>query len=173
MAFNPTSECAVALLWLREIIERLGLKLNEAKTQIRDARRESFDFLGYTFGPLVSQRTGRTYLGAAPSKRAVRRMRRSLWRLLRSGNQAPRAVIVVEMNRRLEGWANYFSIGTVQRSYWVIDHGAADLLRRFLVRRHKVSGRGTRRFSNQYLHEQLGLVQLLGRRAVLTSHAVT
>ena len=30
---------------------RLGLALNEAKTSMRDARRERFDFLGYTFGP--------------------------------------------------------------------------------------------------------------------------
>ena len=30
---------------------RLGLTLNEAKTSVRNARRESFDFLGYTFGP--------------------------------------------------------------------------------------------------------------------------
>ena len=29
---------------------RLGLTLNEAKTSIRDARRERFDFLGYAFG---------------------------------------------------------------------------------------------------------------------------
>jgi RNA-directed DNA polymerase len=32
-----------ALNWLRWIIERLGLRLNEEKTCVRDARRESFD----------------------------------------------------------------------------------------------------------------------------------
>ena len=31
-----------------------GLALNEAKTSVRDARRERFDFLGYTFGPHTS-----------------------------------------------------------------------------------------------------------------------
>ena len=30
---------------------RLGLTLNEAKTSVKDARAEDFDFLGYTFGP--------------------------------------------------------------------------------------------------------------------------
>ncbi len=30
---------------------KLGLTLNEAKTSLKDARRERFDFLGYTFGP--------------------------------------------------------------------------------------------------------------------------
>jgi RNA-directed DNA polymerase len=53
-----------ALAWLKWIIERIGLSLNEAKTSVRDARRESFDFLGYTFAPMVHRMTGRTYLAS-------------------------------------------------------------------------------------------------------------
>ncbi len=40
-----------ALAWTRAIMTRLGLTLNEAKTSVRDARADDFDFLGYTFGP--------------------------------------------------------------------------------------------------------------------------
>jgi len=40
-----------ALGWLRGALERLELTLNEKKTSLRNARRERFDFLGYTFGP--------------------------------------------------------------------------------------------------------------------------
>jgi len=40
-----------ALDWTRKVITRLGLTLNEAKTSIKQARKESFNFLGYTFGP--------------------------------------------------------------------------------------------------------------------------
>ena len=36
---------------LRLIKLWLGLALNETKTAVRNARRERFDFLGYTFGP--------------------------------------------------------------------------------------------------------------------------
>ena len=38
---------------------RLGLTLNEAKTSLKDARQERFDFLGYSFGsrPLQSERS--------------------------------------------------------------------------------------------------------------------
>jgi hypothetical protein len=56
----------------RWITEKLGLGLNEAKTRVCDAERESFDFLGYTFGPMVFRRTGKTYVGATPSKKRVR-----------------------------------------------------------------------------------------------------
>src|SRR5438874_10995741 len=44
--------CATeALNWTRSVMTRIGLTLNEAKTSIKQARREHFDFLGYTFGP--------------------------------------------------------------------------------------------------------------------------
>ena len=44
---------AQALEWTRGAMTTLGLTLNEEKTSVRDARQESFDFLGYTFGPQV------------------------------------------------------------------------------------------------------------------------
>ena len=40
-----------ALAWTRQVMGRLGLTLNEAKTSVREARQDSFDFLGYSFGP--------------------------------------------------------------------------------------------------------------------------
>jgi RNA-directed DNA polymerase len=55
-------KAAEALGWTRGVLERLGLTLNEKKTSLRNARRERFDFLGYTFGPHFSGRTGREYL---------------------------------------------------------------------------------------------------------------
>jgi RNA-directed DNA polymerase len=37
-----------ALEWTRQVVTRLGLTLNEAKTSIRQARKEGFNFLGYS-----------------------------------------------------------------------------------------------------------------------------
>jgi RNA-directed DNA polymerase len=42
---------AEALAWTKSVMTRLGLTLNEAKTSLRNARQERFDFLGYSFGP--------------------------------------------------------------------------------------------------------------------------
>jgi RNA-directed DNA polymerase len=42
---------ADALAWTRQVMTKLGLTVNEAKTTVRDARQEHFDFLGYSFGP--------------------------------------------------------------------------------------------------------------------------
>ena len=40
-----------ALTWTKAVMTKLGLALNEAKTSVKNAREESFDFLGYTLGP--------------------------------------------------------------------------------------------------------------------------
>jgi len=165
------SGAETALKSLRWIVERLGLRLNEQKTHLRHAREESFDFLGYTFGPMIFRRTGRGYLGVTPSKKRVKRFKQSLRAVLRPGNQGRSGEVVAEVNRRLVGWANYFSVGTLSDVYRSLDEYSCMLLRRFLVRRHKVPGRGTRRFGNQWLRANLGLVQLYQRRQVAPSHA--
>ena len=157
--------------WLKWIIEKLGLRLNEQKTCIRSGRRESFDFLGYTFGPKRNRQTGRVYLAVAPSKKAVARARQAIRDVLRPGNQAPTPVVIAQVNRCLMGWSNYFSIGTVRQANTALDRYAFDQLRAFLVRRHKVPARGTRRFSWQHVHQTLGLVCLQDRRPYTPLHA--
>ena len=78
-----------ARTWAREVMTRLGLSLNETKTCLRDARKECFDFLGYSFGPHYSPRTGRRYLGASPSKKSVARLKPRISAILRRGNKEP------------------------------------------------------------------------------------
>ncbi len=43
---------------LKCYLERKGLTLNEAKTRVLDANRESFRFLGFEIGMKVSSNTG-------------------------------------------------------------------------------------------------------------------
>src|ERR1700685_4142782 len=60
-----------ALTWTKAVMTKLGLTLNEAKTSLKDARRERFDFLGYSFGPHRYKANGYWYLSASPSKKSV------------------------------------------------------------------------------------------------------
>ena len=84
---------AEALAWTSSVMTKLGLELNEAKTSLKDARRESFDFLGYTLGPCRFPNGGRWYLGAAPSKKSVLRIKRKVSDLLRPGNKGAWLVV--------------------------------------------------------------------------------
>jgi len=71
--------------------------------------------------------------------------------------------IVVKLNRQLVGWANYFYLGPVSPAYRTINDHVTKRLRRWLCSKHKVPGKGTTRYPNQYLYEQLGLVNLPAR----------
>ena len=77
---------AEALAWTKAVMTKLGLTLNEAKTSLKDARTESFDFLGYTFGPHHYRKDGHWYLGASPSKKSVQRIKDKIGELLVPGN---------------------------------------------------------------------------------------
>ena len=71
-----------ALAWTKAVMTKLGLALNEAKTSVKNAREESFDFLGYTLGPRHFPAGGRWYLSASPSKKSVRRIKTKVSELL-------------------------------------------------------------------------------------------
>jgi RNA-directed DNA polymerase len=157
---------AQALEWTAGVMAALKLSLNAAKTSIKNGRREHFDFLGYSFGPeqLRPPRSG-WYLAARPSKRSLAQLRASVAEALNPANTDPWWKIVTELNRKLGGWANYFSYGTTWQSYWAADWYVCDRVRGFLQRRHKVPTRGTRRFSDQYIYGSRGVLSLRTLRA--------
>jgi hypothetical protein len=71
------------------------------------------------------------------------------------------ATQVHRLNRRLVGWANYFCLGRVRQAYRNMNHHAVKRLRQWLCHKHKVRGyRGTSRFSDKYLHDTLGLINI-------------
>jgi len=151
---------AKALDWTRQVMKRLGLTLNEAKTVIKEARRERFDFLGYTFGPHHYRKDGHWYLGASPSKKSVGRFRQKVGDLLKPGNMGTWTEVRGQLNSMLRGWSGYFGYGTRLMAYRAIDNYVYERARYFLRRRHKVQSRGTVRFSDNVVFEKLGVLRL-------------
>jgi RNA-directed DNA polymerase len=132
-----------ALDWTRRVVIRLGLTLNDAKTSIKQARKESFDFLGYTFGPHCFEPDGRWYLGASPSKKSVSRIKQKVGDLLVPNNVEPWPEVRDRLNQILRGWCAYFSYGTTAQAYRAVDYYVYESVRHYLRRRHQVRSRGT------------------------------
>jgi group II intron reverse transcriptase/maturase len=146
---------------MQNLMERLGLTVNEAKTRVCHVPDESFDFLGYTIGRCHSTQTGKAYIGTRPAKKRITRVcgtiheiTSSRWLMLDAQDR------VVRLNRLLRGWANYFCLGPVSKAYRAIDAHARYRLRSWLCRKHKVQGLGITRFPDDYLYRTLGLVRL-------------
>lgn len=151
---------AEALVWTRHVMTRLGLTLNEAKTHVRDSRQERFDFLGYAFGPLRYRKDGHWYLGASPSRKSVQRFKDKVGDLLVPGNKRPWPEVRDQLNAMLRGWSAYFGYGTRLQAYRAVDGHVYDRVRNFLVKRHKVQGRGTQRFPHDLVFGELGVLAL-------------
>ena len=152
---------AEALAWTKAVMTKLGLTLNEEKTSLRDARSESFDFLGYTFGPHRHWKDGQWYPGVSPSAKSVRRIKAKIGDLLVPTNKGTWPDVRDQLNRLLTGWSAYFAYGSLRRAYRAVDHHVYDRVQHFLVHRHKVKGRGTRRFPYVYVVGKLGVRRLL------------
>jgi RNA-directed DNA polymerase len=151
---------AEALAWARRTMTKLGLTLNETKTAIRDARREPFDFLGYSFGPHHYRKDGHWYLGASPSRKSVLRLKAKVSEILVPGNLGTWPEVRDRLNRLLRGWSAYFGYGTRMPAYRAIDNHVYERVRRFLVRRHKVPTHGTSRFPREAVFGALGVLHL-------------
>jgi RNA-directed DNA polymerase len=155
-------KAAESLGWARGTLTRLGLTVNERKTSIRNARKERFDFLGYTFGPHFSRRTGREHMGCSPSKKSMNRIKETVGEHLTPGNKGPWEEVRDRLNQKLRGWKTYFGYGSPARAYAVLDEHVEERVRNFLRRRHKVSSQGTRQFSMKRIYGELGVFRLRG-----------
>jgi RNA-directed DNA polymerase len=153
-------KAAEALNWTRQVTARMGVTLNEAKTSIKQARQESFNFLGYTFGPHRYKKDGHWYLGASPSKKAVARIKEKVGNHLLPGNTGTWEEVRDRLNQILRGWSAYFSYGTRTMAYRAVDNYVYNSVRHFLRRRHNVQSRGTRQFSDEVVFGELGVLRL-------------
>jgi len=148
-----------ALAWTEGVMTRLGLSLNHAKTCVRQARRERFDFLGYSFGPHCYRQTGQWFNGASPSKKSIQRLKGKVADILKPGNMGTWPQVRDQIHRLMRGWCGYFSYGTHYATDRAIEAYLYDQVRNFLVRRHKVPTRGTRRFSKEAVFGTLGILR--------------
>ena len=151
---------AEALDWTRRVMTRLGLTLNEAKTSIKAVRKESFHFLGYTFGPHRYKPDGHWYLGASPSKKSRQRIKQKVGDLLIPVNVGQWEEVRARLNQILRGWAAYFSYGSRATAYREVNHYVSDRVRHFLRRRHKVQSRGTEHYGHQRIFGELKVLRL-------------
>jgi len=148
------------LALLKQILDRLGLTLNETKTHTVDAFQESFDFLGFSFQMRRSRNSGKWYPHTAPSKKSIQRIKEKAKSLTdRKLTLIPMDSLMVTLNRSIHGWCNYFHYRNSSAAFGEVKWYVEERARTHLRRRHKIRCRGTgfERFSNEVLYQQYGL----------------
>src|ERR1700751_1506295 len=155
-----------ALTAMQDMMTKLKLTVNQAKTRVCQVPEAKFDFLGYTFGRCYSPQTGRAYLGTTPSQQRVQRICAAISEATRRNHtQQTAEALVARLNREVIGWANYFWLGPISKAYRAVERHTRRRLRQWLCAKHKVAGAGTGRYLDDLLHERFGLVRLTQRTA--------
>jgi RNA-directed DNA polymerase len=90
----------------------------------------------------------------------VQRLKTRIGDLLVPSNIDPWPEVRDKLNRSLRGWSNYFGYGSRGKAYRSVDQYVIERVRSFLARRHKVQGRGNRRFTFDVIHRELGVLCL-------------
>lgn len=96
---------------LKELLDRMGLKLNEEKTRLLNAKEESFNFLGFTFryDRDIKGRDTR-YWNVMPSKKSEQKIRDKVKEYLKTHGHSNAHEVAKGLNEMLRGWLNYFEI---------------------------------------------------------------
>ena len=96
---------------LKNFLQRMGLSLNESKTRKIDARKESFNFLGFMIR-YDKDIKGRDfcYWNIMPSKKSEQKIRDKVKEYLRTHGHYKAEEIANGLNTIIRGWLNYFSI---------------------------------------------------------------
>jgi hypothetical protein len=157
---------AEALTVMRDMLRRLKLTVNEAKTRLCQSPDEPFNFPGYTIGRCYWWKTGGAYIGVRPSDQKILGLNREIHEQTdRRWLWLEREEMVERLNRLVGGWANYFCLGTVTAAYRKVTAHVCYRLRQWLARKYRVRGSGWSRFSDHYLYTVLGLLRLQRRPA--------
>jgi len=150
---HSQQEAQEVLEQLRQWTEAAGLTLHPTKTRILDASQKGgFDFLGYHF------ERGHRW----PRSKSRDKFREAIRQKTRRLTPLPMNQIIVEVNRTLRGWFEYFQ-HSIANIFQREDQWVRQRLRTLLRRRHKLPGRARgrdyQRWSNAYF-AQLGLISM-------------
>lgn len=146
-------EAEEALEQVRQWMQQAGLTLHPTKTRIVNANEPGgFDFLGYHFE--------RGYRW--PRQKSLDKFKQTIRDKSRRSRPGPLVHLIQDLNKTLRGWFAYFK-HSHYTTFETLDGWLRERLRTILRKRHKRSGRATRkdhqRWPNAYFAER-GLISL-------------
>ena len=139
-------EAEAALVFIKEVLERLGLSLHETKTRLVKFE-EGFEFLGFRF---------RWYrLGIRP--KAIERFKERIRMMTQRQQGRNVGAVITDLTPVIRGWAQYFGIGEVGAAFTHLDGWIRMRIRSFRSKRRRRSD--NHRFTNRRL-AKWGLLSL-------------
>jgi group II intron reverse transcriptase/maturase len=143
--------------WLRSWLAEQGLKLNEEKTRVVEAR-EGFAFLGFQVRWQPARRSGREYAHVEPARKSQAGLRDKVRAILNHWTRHEHTEeIIRRVNRLLRGWSGYFHYQNSSRVFGKMRWWVNDRLRRWLWRKHACRRALWKHYGDPVLYQRYGL----------------
>ena len=162
-----------AMAVLRQVLERLGLTLNEAKTKTVNAFKGKFDFLGFTIWMGKGMKTGKYYSHVQPSNKSLQIIKDRVTEFTtRYRTVKPLDLVVREVNATVRGWVGYFHYRNCSKTLARVRSHVEERLRTHLRKRHKIKrAEGYVLYKNRILYENYGLYKVPTSSGWARAHA--
>jgi group II intron reverse transcriptase/maturase len=146
---------------LKAVLSDLGLTLNEVKTKVIDARRDSFEFLGFRIVMRNGRKSGRLFPLTEPSKKAMMHIRSEIKQLTTERYSAtPTGTVIQRVNEVVKGWVGYFYYGNCTKAMSALRYYLGYRMRVYIRRKHHYRSLGYKAFPDGYYYDTLGLFRV-------------
>ena len=146
---------------IKRVLGDLELSLNEDKTRLIDAKKQRFDFLGFTLEVKRNPKTERWFPLITPSEEAMAEIKAEIKSLTcRRTLCLPKEVLIKKLNEVVRGWVGYFYYGNCSRALSTLKGFLDERVRIYLRRKHAKKSRGYKAYPYKYLYGNLGLYKI-------------
>jgi RNA-directed DNA polymerase len=161
---------------LEQELKKVAIEINEEKTKVADiGEGGSFGFLGFDIRA-GRNRFGKRFVLRTPMRKKQSELIQRVGRVLKFSRHRKLNEVIAELRPIIVGWVNYFRVGNARRAFNWMRFEIMRKIRRFAMKQKGRRGCGWKRWSNEVIYKEWGLVndycvQYFYRSAVKVSPA--
>jgi RNA-directed DNA polymerase len=143
---------------LEEELKKVDVEINEEKTRVVDyANGGSFGFLGFDLREGCN-RFGKRFVLRTPMRKKQSELIKRVGRILKCSRHRKLREVLEQIRPVIVGWVNYFRVGNARRAFDWIRFEMMRKIRRFAMKQKGRRGCGWKRWSNETIYKEWGLV---------------
>jgi len=143
---------------MEEELKKVDVEINKEKTRVVDfGTGGSFGFLGFDLRE-ARNRLGKRFLLRTPMKKKQSELVRRIGRILKFSRHRKLKDVLELIRPIIVGWVNYFRVGNSRRAFDWIRFEMMKKIRRFAMKQKGRPGCGWKRWSNETIYKEWGLV---------------
>jgi RNA-directed DNA polymerase len=143
---------------LQEELKKVDVEINAEKTRVVDfVGGGSFGFLGFDLRA-GRNRFGKRFVLRAPMRKKQSELLKRVGRIFKYSRHRKLNEVIEQIRPVIVGWVNYFRVGNSRRALDWIRFEIMRNMRRFAMKQKGRPGCGWKRWSNETIYKEWGLV---------------